>query len=136
MCNWPMYECATRGFRERGGQSALQGSKTSSAVNLSTAGVRFNLDLSQRQIGPSWLSFNAGLAYTHASGDLQPTTQVAWQGASSQRIAGAPLSSTVQLDLGAVARLSRGSTLSLNLNDQRGKRSHEQGVTAQYQYTF
>ena len=124
------------GFSERGGQSALQGSKTSSAVNLSTAGVRFNLDLSQRQIGPSWLSFNAGLAYTHASGDLQPTTQVAWQGASSQRIAGAPLSSTVQLDLGAVARLSRGSTLSLNLNDQRSKRSREQGVTAQYQYTF
>lgn len=124
------------GFRERGGQSALKGQKASSSVNLSTGGVRFTVDLSQQRIGPSWLSLNGGLAYTHTSGDVHPTTDVTWQGASNLRIAGAPLSNTVQLDLGAVARLSRNSTISLNLNDQRGKRSREQGVSAQYQLTF
>lgn len=125
------------GFNERGGYSALHAKSSTQTVNLTTGGVRFTIDLSRTATGPAWLSLNSGVAYSHASGDLQPTTDVAWQSANSLRVAGAPLNSkTVQLELGAVARLSRDSSLSLKLNTQRGERSREQGVNAQYQWVF
>ena len=124
-------------FSERGGYSALHAKSTTQTVNLTTGGARATIDLSKTAIGPAWLSLNGGAAYTHASGDLQPTSDVAWQGASSMQVAGTPLNSkTLQLELGAVAQLSRDSALSLKINTQRGERSREQGVSAQYQWAF
>ena len=125
------------GFSERGGISALKGKGSTNDVNLTTGGLRLKLDLAKTQTGPDWLSFNGGLGYTLASGDLQPTTRVALQGADSMSIAGAPLNrNTLRTELGAVAQLSRDSALSLTVNDQRGKRSREQGVALQYQFNF
>lgn len=125
------------GFNERGGHSALKGQSASNTINLATSGVRVQWDLSRTSFGPSWLSLTGGAGYTRASGDLRPATDVAWQDASRQRITGAALDrQTVQLDLGAVARLSRDSALSLSLSDQRGERSREQSATAQYRFTF
>lgn len=127
----------TDGFRERGARSALKGRAASSAVNLATGGLRFKVDLNRTSIGPSWLSLNGSAAYTRASGDLSPTTDVAWQEASTMRIASAPLNnSALQLNLGAVARLNRSSTVSLNLNDQRGERSNARSASIQYQFEF
>ena len=127
----------TDGFSERGAKSALSGRAASSAVNLTTGGLRFKVDLYRTSAGPSWLSLNGSAAYTRASGDLSPTTDVAWQGASSMRVAGAPLNSTaLQLNLGAVARLTHSSALSMNLSDQRGERARERSVSAQYQFEF
>lgn len=126
----------SEGWRERSARSALQGRVANSAVNLTTGGVRLKMDLS-RTNGPSWLSLNASTAYTRANGDLTPTAHVALPGASTMRITGAPLSSsTLQLNLGAVARLTRSSSVSLNLSDQRGERSQERSVSAQYQFEF
>lgn len=127
----------SEGFSEQGGHSALKGQGASNSINLATSGVRVQWDLSKTSFGPSWLSLTGGVGYTRASGDLRPSTDVAWQDASRQRITGAALDKqTLQLDLGAVARLSRDSALSLSLNDQRGERSQEQSVTAQYRFTF
>lgn len=125
------------GFSEQGGLSALKGQSASNTINLATSGVRVQWDLSQTSFGPSWLSLTGGVGYTRASGDLRPTTDVAWQDASHQRITGAALDKqALQLDLGAVARLSRDSAMSLSISDQRGERSQEQSVTAQYRFTF
>ena len=127
----------TDGFRERGARSALTGRAASSAVNLATGGLRFKVDLNRTSIGPSWLSLNGSAAYTRASGDLSPTTDLAWQEASTMRIAGAPLNnSALQLNLGAVARLNRSNTVSLSLNDQRGERSNARSASIQYQFEF
>ena len=53
------------------------------------------------------------------------------------RIAGAPLNrSVVNMNAGAVARLTRDSALSLSITNQRGNRSREQSVNAQYQFEF
>jgi len=125
------------GFREISARSALKGRTANSVVNLTTSGVRLNVDLSRTSTGPSWLSLNASAAYTRANGDLTPTADVAWQGASTMRIAGAPLNSAaLNLNLGAVARLTRSSSASMNLSDQRGDRSQERSVSAQYQFDF
>ena len=52
-------------------------------------------------------------------------------------ITGAPLNSTaLQLNLGAVARLTCSSSGSMNLSDQRGERSQERSVSAQYLFEF
>ena len=125
------------GFNERGGISALKGKSSTNSVNLATGGVLFKLDMAKTQTGPAWLSFNGGLAYTRASGDLTPAVDVAWQDASTMHITGAPLNSTaLKLNLGAVARLTRSSSGSVNLSDQRGERSQERSVSAQYQFEF
>ena len=127
----------TDGFREHGARSALKGRAASSAINLATGGLRFKVDLNRTSKGPSWLSLNGSAAYTRASGDLSSTTDVAWQEASTMRIAGAPLNnSTLQLNLGAVARLNRSNTVSLSLNDQRGERSNARSASIQYQFEF
>ena len=125
------------GFSETAGTTALKGKPASQAVNLNTGGVRLSLDMGKTSMGPSWLSLIGGVAYTRASGDLSPTVDASWQGASSMRIAGAPLNrSVVNMNAGAVARLTRDSALSLNITDQRGNRSREQSVNAQYQFEF
>lgn len=124
-------------FSERGGHSALKGQGASNTVNLVTSGVRAQWDLSKTSFGPSWLSLTGGVGYTHASGDLRPTADLALDGASRQRITGAALDKqALQLDLGAVARLSRDSALSLSLNHQHGERTQEHSVNAQYRFTF
>lgn len=127
----------TDGFRERAANSALKGRAASSTVNLATGGLRFKVDLNRTSTGPSWLSLDGSAAYTRASGDLSPTTDVAWQDASSMRIAGAPLSKTaLQLNLSAVARLNRSGSVSLDLKNQHGERSNGRSVSIQYQFEF
>lgn len=125
------------GFNERGGMAALRGQRSKESVNLATGGVRVNLDLGKGQIGPSWLSVRGGLAYTHASGDLQPTTQAAWEGGQMMSISGAPLDRlNTRLELGARARLTRDSALDLSFSRQQGERTRDQNLTAQYTLQF
>lgn len=127
----------SEGFNERGGMAALRGKRSKESVNLTTGGVRVNLDLGKAQIGPAWLSVRGGLAYTHAGGDLQPTTQVAWDGGRVMSVGGSPLDRlSTRLELGATARLTRDSTLDLGLNRQQGERSRDQSITAQYSLQF
>lgn len=141
--NWQPYlqlanvQQRSEGFKERGSMAALKGKRSKENVNLTTGGVRVNLDLGKAQIGPSWLSLRGGLAYTHASGDLQPTTQAAWDGGRVMSVSGAPLDRlSTRLELGATARLSRDSTLDFGFSQQRGERTRDQSLTAQYTLQF
>ena len=127
----------SEGFNERGGIAALRGKASKDSVNLATGGVRVNLDLGKAQIGPSWLSVRGGLAYTHASGDLQPTAKAAWDGGRVMSVSGAPLDrQSTRVELGATARLSRDSALDLGLSRQHGERTRDQSLTAQYTLQF
>jgi subtilase-type serine protease len=125
------------GFKERGGVSALNGQRSKETVNLTTGGVRFNVDLGKAQIGPSWLSLRGGAAYTLASGDRQPTTRAAWDGGSTLQVNGSPLNRrTTRLELGATASLTRDSSLDLGFSQQGGERFRDQNITAQYSFRF
>ncbi|WP_446434494.1 autotransporter domain-containing protein [Pseudomonas sp. 1152_12] len=125
------------GFSEHGGVSALKGLRAKETVNLTTSGVRFNVDLNKAHIGPSWLSLLGGVAYTLANGDVQPATQAAWDGGSNLQVTGAPLNrQTTRLELGAIARLTRDSSLDLGFSQQWGERFRDQNITAQYSLQF
>ena len=127
----------SEGFNESGGMAALRGKRSNKNVNLTTGGVRVNLDLGKAQIGPSWLSVRGGLAHTRASGDLQPTAQAAWEGGRVMSVSGAPLDRlSTHLDLGATARLSRDSAIDLGFSQQRGERTRDHSITAQYSLQF
>jgi outer membrane autotransporter protein len=127
----------SEGYNERGGIAALRGKASKDSVNLATGGVRVNLELGKARIGPSWLSLRGGLAYTHASGDLQPTAKAAWDGGRVMSVSGAPLDrQSTRIELGATARLSRDSTLDLGFSRQQGERTRDQSLTAQYTLLF
>ena len=125
------------GFNERGGIAALRGKASQDSVNLATGGMRVNLDLGKAQIGPSWLNLRGGLAYTHASGDLQPTAKAAWDSDRIMSVSGAPLDrQSTRIELGATARLRRDSTLDLGFSREQGERTRDQNLTAQYTLMF
>jgi len=127
----------TDAFRETGGAAALAGRAEQSKVDLSTVGVRFNLDLKGSQQEQSWLSLRGGLGRRHASGDLTPVTQVAWRGGAAFDAAGAPLADDATLvEAGIAARLSANGLLELNYSGQFADEADDHGVNARYSLRF
>ena len=124
-------------FQETGGAAALSGRSAESKVDLSTLGVRFNLDLKGSQQEQSWLSLRGGLGRRHASGDLTPVTQVAWRGGTGFDAAGAPLADDATLvEAGIAARLSANGLLELNYSGQFADEADDHGVNARYSLRF
>lgn len=124
-------------FQETGGAAALSGRSAESKVDLSTLGVRFNVDLKGSQQEESWLSLRGGLGRRHASGDLTPVTQVAWRGGVGFDAAGAPLADHATLvEAGIAARLSANGLLELNYSGQLADEADDHGVNARYSLRF
>ncbi|WP_426246791.1 hypothetical protein [Pseudomonas sp. TWR3-1-1] len=64
-------------------------------------------------------------------------SDVAWQDSTTMHISGAPVNqASTQLDIGAVARLTRDSAFKVSMNHQRGDRAREHGITAHYSFAF
>ncbi|QQP96917.1 autotransporter domain-containing protein [Lysobacter enzymogenes] len=127
----------TDAFQETGGAAALSGRSAQSKVDVSTLGVRFNLDLKGSQQDQSWLSLRGGLGRRHASGDLTPVAQVAWRGGAAFDTAGAPLADDATvLEAGVAARLSANGLLELNYSGQFGDEADDHGVNARYSLRF
>jgi subtilase-type serine protease len=125
------------GFQESGGAAALTGRSADSRVNLSTLGLRFNVDLKGSQQEQSWLSLRGGLGRRHASGDLNPATSVAWRGGNTFQVHGAPLADDATLlEAGIAARLSANGLLELNYSGQLADEAHDHGVNARYSLRF
>lgn len=125
------------GFQETGGAAALTGRSTDSRVNLSTLGLRFNVNLKGSQQDDSWLSLRGGLGRRHASGDLTPETSVAWRGANAFTVQGAPLADDATLlEAGIAARLSANGLLELSYSGQVADEAHDHGVNARYSLRF
>ncbi|MGJ7903821.1 autotransporter domain-containing protein [Lysobacter sp. 1R34A] len=125
------------GFQESGGAAALTGRSADSRVNLSTLGLRFNVDLKGSQQEQSWLSLRGGLGRRHASGDLSPATSVAWRGGEAFQVHGAPLADDATLlEAGIAARLSANGLLELNYSGQLADEAHDHGVNARYSLRF
>lgn len=125
------------GFQETGGAAALSGASADSDVDLTTLGVRFNLDLKGSQQDESWLSLRGGVGRRHASGDLTPATQVAWRGGSAFAVAGAPLADDSTLvEAGIGARLSANGLLELSYSGQFADEGNDHGVNARYSLRF
>ena len=127
----------TDGFREIGGATALQGSDTENSVDLSTAGVRFNVNLGGAGQSDSWLSLRGGLGYRDANGDLVPASTVAWNDGMAFTVHGAPLADDATLvNLGIGARLSGSSLLELGYSGQLADEARDHGINARFSVTF
>lgn len=125
------------GFQETGGAAALTGRGADSRVNLSTVGLRFNVNLKGSQQDDSWLSLRGGLGRRHATGDLNPETSVAWRGANAFTVQGAPLADDATLlEAGIAARLSANGLLELNYSGQIADEAHDHGINARYSLRF
>ncbi|MEI2453615.1 autotransporter domain-containing protein [Lysobacter firmicutimachus] len=124
-------------FQEEGGAAALSGRSAESRVNLSTLGVRFNVNLKGSQQEDSWLSLRGGIGRRHASGDLRPEVDVAWRGGEAFRIHGAPLADNATLvETGVAARLSANSLLELHYAGQFADEARDHGINARYSLRF
>ncbi|MGO4223229.1 autotransporter domain-containing protein [Lysobacter sp. TAF61] len=124
-------------FVESGGVAALSGDVADTRVNLSTVGLRFNLNLKGARQEQDWLSLRGAVGRRHASGDLAPAASVAWQGGSAFDVHGAPLAenSTVA-ELGLGARVSRNGLLELNYSGQIADDARDYGINARYSINF
>ncbi|UJB19844.1 MULTISPECIES: autotransporter domain-containing protein [Lysobacter] len=128
---------STDAFQESGGAAALSGRSADSRVNLSTLGLRFNVNLKGSQQDDSWLSLRGGLGRRHASGDLTPETAVAWRGGNAFTVSGAPLGEDANLvEAGIAARLSANGLLELSYSGQFADEAHDHGINARYSLRF
>lgn len=127
----------TDAFQESGGAAALSGGSADSRVNLSTLGLRFNVNLKGSRQDASWLSLRGGLGRRHASGDLTPDLAVAWRGGNAFNVSGAPLGEDATLvEAGVAARLSPNGLLELSYSGQFADEAHDHGINARYSLRF
>nr|WP_255783990.1 autotransporter domain-containing protein [Lysobacter chinensis] len=127
----------TDGFREDGGVTALHGEGSDGDVDLTTAGLRFNINLKAAHQADSWLSLRGGLGYRDASGDLLPAATLAWDGAEAFTVHGAPLADDATVaELGIAARLGERSLLEFGYRGQFGDEADAQGLNARYSLQF
>ncbi|MFC5568504.1 autotransporter domain-containing protein [Lysobacter yangpyeongensis] len=127
----------TDGFQERGGIAALTGRSSDQQVNLSTLGLRFNVDLKGAQQDESWLSLRGGIGRRHASGDLASETSVAWSGGNVFTVRGTPLAEDSTLvEAGLGARLSQNSLLELSYSGQLADEVRDHAVNARFSVKF
>ncbi|WP_250061368.1 autotransporter domain-containing protein [Stenotrophomonas mori] len=123
--------------RETGGLSALAVRGDSSTTHLSTAGLRFNANLSATGQPQSWLSLRASLAYRHAGGDLTPRTSADWNGGGGFTVEGTPLTRNATLaELGVAARLSARTLLELGYTGMLASDGNDTGMNARLSVQF
>ncbi|UNK49407.1 autotransporter domain-containing protein [Lysobacter sp. S4-A87] len=128
---------SSEGIAESGGVAALTGQVADSRANLSTLGLRFNLNLKGAGQQESALSLRGGVSRRHASGDLSSTASLAWQGGGAFDVHGAPLAENANLaEVGLGARVSRNGLVELNYSGQFADESRDQGVNARYTLNF
>ena len=124
-------------FAESGGVAALAGQVEDSRVNLSTLGLRFNVNLKSAGQEDSWLSLRGGVGRRHASGDLTPVASLAWSGGGAFDVHGSPLAENATLvEVGLGARVSRNGLLELSYSGQLADEARDHGINARYSISF
>lgn len=127
----------TDGFQERGGAAALTAASSEQRINLSTVGLRFNVDLKSAQQSESWLSLRGGVGRRHASGDLTPVSSASWASGSVFTVHGAPVAEDSTLvEVGLGARTSANSLLELGYSGQLADEVRDHAVSARFSVKF
>lgn len=125
------------GFQEAGGAAALSGRSRDSRLDLSTVGLRFNVDLQAASQDRSWLSVRGAVGRRHAGGDVTPSAAVAWRGGDAFVVHGAPLAENATLfEAGLAARVSANGLLELNYGGQFADEARDHSVNARYSLRF
>ncbi len=122
----------TEGFTEKGGAAALTVSGTSNTTGVSALGVRARREWENVDLFGS-------LAWNHAFGDTNPSSQVAFASNPSATFAtrGTPLSeNTVGFGAGVEIGLGAESTLELSYRGEYGSDARDHGLKAELSFRF
>jgi len=124
------------GFHEKGGSAALQGDARTDDILTSSVGVRGQTSL---EVFDVQAQIRGGLAWIHASGDVDPSRGVAFAegGGTSFRVAGAPLArDSAAVDLGAQVQVGKAVSVGLGYNGQFGGGLREHGASLYLKAAF
>ncbi|WP_233198857.1 MULTISPECIES: autotransporter outer membrane beta-barrel domain-containing protein [Luteimonas] len=127
----------TDGFREDGGAAALQGQATDTRLDLTTAGLRFNVNLRGSAQEQTWLSLRGNVGYRYAGGDQHRTSQVSWDGSNWAGVRGPAITDEATLvELGIAARTSANSLLELGYSGVLADDARDHGANARFSVQF
>ena len=119
--------------RERGGSAALHGGG-GEHLTYGSVGVRMKSDLTA---GERSLRLAGSVALRHAFGDRTPGIDLAFTGAPSFEIVGAPIDKdSVAVNLGLEADLGRTAVLGVTYSGSYGDRATDHGARAQVSWRF
>ncbi|RDZ29011.1 autotransporter domain-containing protein [Lysobacter silvisoli] len=124
-------------FQESGGAAALSGASAEQRLDLSTLGLRFNLNLRGEQQTEDWLSLRGGIGRRHVGGAETPQATVAWRNGGAFQVRGAPLAEdTTVLEAGLAARLGQNGLLELSYSGQLADEARDHALNARYSLQF
>ncbi|RNF81701.1 autotransporter domain-containing protein [Montanilutibacter psychrotolerans] len=125
------------GFSEQGGVAALVGDDADSRANLSTLGLRFNLNLRGSAQTEDRLSLRGGIARRHASGDLVSDTGMSLAGGTVFSVRGASLAQDSTLvEAGFGARIGQSSLLEVSYSGMFADETRDHGMNARFTVSF
>jgi len=125
------------GFVEDGGASVLEGRTRNVRADLTTGGVRFDVNLRGSQQEQTWLGLRGGLGYRKTGGELVPWADVAVAGGESYIVRGAPVGSDAKLlELGVAARTSANSLLEVGYHGQYADEARDHGANLRWSVQF
>ncbi|MGB3290452.1 MAG: autotransporter domain-containing protein, partial [Burkholderiaceae bacterium] len=123
------------GFTESGSIAALKGDSTNHSVVYGTLGV--HLKAPTFDIGKAAVNTRLTLGWQHAFGKVDPSRTLAFSGGSPYSVDGAPLGrDTALVRVGAQARLTKSSSVSLDYVGQYGGGYQDSGVRLNLRVAF
>ncbi len=124
-------------FAETGGAAALSGQTRDVRADLTTGGVRFDVNLKGSQQEETWVGLRGGVGYRKTGGELVPWTDVAFAGGDSFTVHGARVASDATLvELGVAARTSANSLLEVGYQGQYADEARDHGANLRWSVRF
>ncbi|GAA5080879.1 autotransporter domain-containing protein [Lysobacter panacisoli] len=124
-------------FSETGGSLALDVASDTTALDVSTVGVRGELSLTSEGTANGWFNLRGGLGWRHVSGDLASTTRMGWNGGADFSVDGTPLAKDAAVvELGVAAWLSKRTLLELGYEGQYADEGRDHQATARLSIRF
>ena len=122
---------------EDGGAAALALGASSERVDLTTAGLRFDVALRGSQQDQSWLSLRGNLGYRYAGGDQIRSTQAAWSGGEVFTVRSPAITDEATLvELGFAARTSANSLFEVGYSGVLSDDVRDHGANARFSVQF
>jgi outer membrane autotransporter protein len=133
--NLALVNVSSDGFTERGGPAALTSAGNSSGVTFSTVGLRASTSFAMDN-GTS-VTARGSLGWRNASGDVTPTTSLAFAGGLPFSVAGAPIAkSAAVVEAGLDFKLTNAATLGLSYGGQFGSGLKDHSARIQLNVAF
>lgn len=130
-------ELDSDGFAEAGGPAALAVDPGDARVDLTTAGVRFDLALRGSAQDQSWLSLRGNLGYRYAGGDQAQAIRAGWEGVDRFIVRSPAIGDEATLvELGLAARTSANSLFEVGYSGLLSDDLRDHGANARFSIQF